>query len=281
MSLPPRQLLGVACALVLVLATYAASRTGDERGALVVVGGGGTPEAAVQRALELAGGERARVLILPHASSREGRGTGSVEMYEEAGARDVVLLEDLEGADARAALERATLIWMPGGSQNRLMAALREAGLVELVRELHAAGTVVGGTSAGAAVQSRLMITGEARLDAVEAEATELAEGLALWTGVIVDQHALARRRLQRLLAAVLDHPAEVGVAIDEGTAAVVRGDSLEVVGRGQVVVLDARRAEVLEAEAGALHGATGLVVHVLRAGMSLDLDASEATGAR
>jgi cyanophycinase len=41
----------------------------------------------------------------------------------------------------------------------------------------------------------------------------------------------------------VLDHPDHIGVGIDEETAVVVTGGAWEVVGRSQVLVLDARRA--------------------------------------
>ena len=131
---------------------------------------------------------------------------------------------------ARETIEAADLIWMPGGDQNRLMAALQKADLVNAIRDRHRKGATVGGTSAGAAVQSGVMITGEAPLDTIRRGATVTADGLDLWPGVIVDQHFVRRQRFQRLLAAVLDRPQLVGVGIDEGTAAVgdrheIRGD--------------------------------------------------------
>jgi cyanophycinase len=171
----------------------------------------------------------------------------------------------LDLSDAKAGVEqvrRAKLIWMGGGDQNRLMQALSKTGVPEAIREGFRGGAVVGGTSAGAAVMSKVMITGEADLDRIQAGATKTADGLGLWEGVIVDQHAVKRSRLNRLLSAVLDRPELVGVAIDEETAAVVEGARFEVMGKGCVVVVDARKAKK---EAG---GATGIVTHVLKAGM-------------
>ncbi|MCB9915444.1 MAG: cyanophycinase [Planctomycetes bacterium] len=270
---------GLALGLVLCLAlTLGLSRGTAARapGALVVVGGGGTPPEAIARALELAGGARAVVAVLPHASNAEDRGLGSAEMFLEAGAAEALVLDDLTATRTRAELERATLVWMPGGSQNALMEALDTAGLVDVLRALHARGVVFGGTSAGAAVMSARMLTGEAELEAVRAGGTELAAGLGLWPGVIVDQHALRRRRLQRLWSAVLDHPDDVGVAIDERTAVVVRGTRFEVVGRSNVAVFDARHAEVSASEPGDAHAARGVALHLLRAGMELDLAREE-----
>jgi cyanophycinase len=245
--------------------------TGSRVGALVVVGGGGTPDEALRVALALAAGPRTRVAILPQASEREDRGQGSAELWLAAGAAEARVIDPLDDAGARAGLERADLIWMSGGDQARLVAALREAGLDELVRRRHRAGAVVGGTSAGAAAMSAVMITGESyELESVRAATTDVAPGLGLWPGAIVDQHFLARRRMARLVSAVLDRPDLVGVGIDERTAVVVRGDRIEVVGEGAVVMLDAADARVSASELGGLHAALGIRMHLLRPGDTL-----------
>jgi cyanophycinase len=262
----------LACAL---LATLAATwpRSTSQPGALIVVGGGGTPARVVARAVALSGGESSVVAILPHASSRDGRGVGSAEMFLEAGAGEAFVLEELGDAATREQLARATLVWMPGGSQNRLMEAVRSANLGTQLRAMHQRGVAFGGTSAGAAVQSSLMITGEAELESVVARGTKLDAGLGLWEAVIVDQHALKRRRFHRLLSAVLDHPKKVGVAIDERTAVVLQGTHFEVLGESSVLVIDARDAEVEGAKPGEVHAARGLGLHILRAGMRHELD--------
>jgi cyanophycinase len=53
----------------------------------------------------------------------------------------------------------------------------------------------------------------------------------------VVDQHALRRSRLNRLLGVLADHPGLAGVAIDEATALVVRRDRWQVVGNSYVVL--------------------------------------------
>jgi cyanophycinase len=116
------------------------------------------------------------------------------------------------------------------------------------------------------------MITGDADLQSVTSGSTQIAQGLGLWADAIVDQHFLKRQRQNRLMSAVLDHPALVGVGIDEATAVVVRGTHIEVLGRSAAVVFDARRARVAPSAGGAPLGATDMSVHVLRAGMSWDL---------
>lgn len=226
-------------------------------GRLMVVGGGGTTPAMVARMLELAGGKDARIVILPQASAQPDRGKGSLELFAESGATNAIVLDPLEQAAAEKELESAALIWFPGGDQSRLMAALDEARLVDDVQRRYRQGAIVGGTSAGAAVMSPLMLTGEADLESVRAGGTELVPGIGLWDEVIVDQHFVRRQRWARLASAVLDHPEFVGVGIDERTAVEVGDGAWRVWGEGSVVVFDARRARLAPATAAALTATT------------------------
>jgi cyanophycinase len=261
------RLMTILFAVLLALPAHAQSP-----GAIVAVGGGGTTEKIVARTLALAGGREAVVVVLPQSSALKNAGDSSVKMWLDAGAKSARKLA-FDDPGAKAALESATLIWIPGGDQNRFMKAIEGTGLDDVIRSRSRAGAVVGGTSAGAAVLSDLMITGEADLQSLTSGRTELAKGLGLWSGGIFDQHFLRRQRNNRLLSAVLDHPETIGVGIDEGTAVILRGGSLEVVGRSAVVVFDARGARVEKTEKGAIPAATGVVTSVLREGMTLPLD--------
>lgn len=254
-------------ALLLFLTSSALAQPG----VIVAVGGGGTTEAIVARTLELAGGKNAVVAVLPQSSAVANAGDSSVKMWLGAGAKEARKV-DFADPGAKAALEASTLIWMPGGDQNRLMKAIDGTGLDEVIRARYRAGAVVGGTSAGAAVLSKLMITGEADLKVLLAKKTELAKGLGVWEAGIFDQHFLQRQRSNRLLSAVLDNPGMIGVGIDEATAAIVRNGRIEVVGRSAVVVFDSRKARVEKAEPGAVVAGTGVITSVLRQGMTLSL---------
>ena len=107
--------------------------------------------------------------MLPQSSELADAGDSSVEMWKKAGARDARKVRFDDRAAARRAIESATLIWMPGGDQNRFMTAIAGTGLDDLIRARHAAGVVVGGTSAGAAILSKVMLTGDADLKNVTA----------------------------------------------------------------------------------------------------------------
>ncbi|MCG8443046.1 MAG: cyanophycinase, partial [Caulobacterales bacterium] len=259
-------------ALSWLLVSAPANAEGEPaRGALVLVGGS-TTQAIAARTLALAGGGGAVVAVLPQASTRSDAGEEAVRMFRRAGARRVGKVSFRDPAAAKRALERSDLIWISGGMQQRFMEAIQGTGLAEIIRARHADGAVVAGSSAGAAVMSAIMIFGGDNLETLTVGETDSAPGLGLWPDVIVDQHFLERQRHNRLLAAVLDHPGRVGVGIDAETAVIVRGSRMEVIGRSAVVVVDARRAQVLAADHGDVTAATGLTTHVLRAGMTLDL---------
>jgi cyanophycinase len=258
--------------VLLAIALCSAPLHAQTPGAIVAVGGGGTTPAIVARTLELAGGRNAVVAVLPQASELATTGQGSVKMWIEAGARSAreVSFDDREAA--RAILREATLIWMPGGSQTRFMEKIAGTGLAELIVERHRAGAVVGGTSAGAAVLSAEMITGEADLKSLTSGTTELKQGLGLLRDVIVDQHFLQRQRANRLISGVLDHPTLVGVGIDEATAVIFQGSMMHVLGKSGVVVVDPRPATREAFAAGQVVAATGLRLSVLREGMTYSL---------
>ena len=252
----------------LFLQVGAAQQSGPA-GKLVIVGGGGTPPSVMEQLVEMAG-DQGSIVVIPYASSRPEAGEGLVEFFEEYGAKSVSVLNIEQVDQGLNQLDKANVIWMGGGSQNRLMNQLPDS-VVEKIRERYQDGCVVGGTSAGAAVMSKLMITGEADLKAIRAGKTELVQGLGL-TDLIVDQHFHRRQRFNRLLSAVLDHPNSIGVGIDERTAIIVADGKFEVTGESSVAVVDSTNAEVGEVESGDLQSATGIALHVLRAGDSYNL---------
>ena len=258
------------------------------RGHLLIVGGGPSPTEITQRFLDLAGGKgRARIVVFPMASAVASTGPEKVKDLISMGAHAFVL--DVQGAGANTdsavrLLDDVTGIWFSGGDQNRLAAALRGSRLERAIHARYAAGAVVGGTSAGAAVMTNPMFTGDERrpggsriiADSTQANITidrnnvVTAPGFGLLPGAIVDQHFVRRRRQNRLLSLVLENPSLLGIGIDESTALVVRpGGSWEIIGASVAVVLDARSSEVTPA--GTVLGASGVRMHVLPAGSTFD----------
>ncbi len=269
------------------LASPAASPVAAQRGTLYIVGGGPQPAALVQEFVDLAGGRgKARIVVFAMASS-EGL-TGGEEKAEQlrglgAEARNVWVTREQAMTDSVARLlDGATGIWFGGGDQSRLTAVLKGTPTERAIHARFAAGAVIGGTSAGAAVMSSVMITGDerrpggARPDSslawgtIERDNVVTAEGFGLLPEVVVDQHFLRRKRYGRLLSLVLERPPHLGAGIDESTALIVEPSGRwRVAGASSVVIFDARRA-VRSADGVALQG-TGVVTHVLRAGGRFD----------
>lgn len=243
------------------------------KGHLLIIGGNGTTNDIVRRAVEAGGGAAGRVAVFPQASELAETGANAVKMWKDAGIGTAVAVDPKDPAAAITAVKEATFIWFPGGDQNRLTKALENTGIPEAIRARYVEGALVGGTSAGAAVMSRVMITGEADLQSITAGKTATAPGLALFPDAILDQHFLKRQRVNRLVSAVLDHPALVGIGIDETTAIFVTGRSFEVLGKNSVVVIDGRKAAVDKIAAGLLATGRGLIMSVLKAGMTFSLD--------
>jgi cyanophycinase len=266
-------LLALLCSVSPVSPAFPQPAARAPKGHLLIVGGNGTIDEIVKRALSAGGGAAGRVVVFPQASELPETGAEAVKTWTSAGFGHADVADTKDPEAAIRLVREATFIWFPGGDQNRLMKAFEKTGIPEAIRARYADGVLVGGTSAGAAVMSRVMITGEADLQSITGGKTETAPGLALLPRVIVDQHFLKRQRDNRLISAVLDHPDLVGVGIDETTAIFVTGNAFEVLGKNSVVIIDARKASAIQAQKEKLSSGRNLLLTVLTAGMTYKLD--------
>ena len=102
----------------------------------------------------------------------------------------------------------------------------------------------MAGTSAGASILSTHMVSFGSGGATPKFRMSQVSEGLGLLPGAIVDQHFTQRNRFGRLLALVAGNPAQLGIGVDEDTAAIIGPDGrLEVKGRGVVTVMDGTSA--------------------------------------
>jgi len=257
-------------------------------GRLVIIGGAeerdGKSE-VLREFVRLAGGARARVRIISVASDApEEVASVYTKTFRRLGVRDVRALDvkgraDADGEQASAAVREATGVFFTGGNQLRITRQLGGTRLDATLHRCHEDGLVVAGTSAGAAMMSGVMIVGSAPTMTLRAGMVELGSGLGFLPGVLIDQHFEQRGRLRRLLAAIAQHPHELGVGIDENTAAVVEGHTLEVIGGGSVTIIDAgalTHTNLGEAERHELLAICGVRIHVLPASYRFDLQTRE-----
>ncbi len=212
-------------------------QVGPENGALVLAGGGELAPEVWDAFLELAGGDSARIVLIPTAAAEEDLEDRlpTAERLRNAGAREVTVLhtrdrEEADAPDFSAPLENATGVWISGGRQWRLVDAYLHTRTHRKLYELLTRGGVVGGNSAGASILASFLARGDPETNDILI-APEYQEGFGFLAGAAVDQHLLARNRQDDLWELIYQHPELLGVGIDEGTAAVVQGNRAEVVG--------------------------------------------------
>jgi len=180
-----------------------------------------------------------KLVVIPTASSEADDPNSrqeTRERYQRRGFAQVSVMHTREAAEAEAPhfslpLMIAGSIWMPGGAQDRLAEPYRDTLTHQRMRDLLARGGVIGGTSAGAAVMSEVMIAG-GNPDPV------LETGLGFLPGYIIDQHFTQRGRMPRLVNALKQHPELIGMGIDESTSVIIHGSSLRVIGPGNVYLV-------------------------------------------
>lgn len=270
----------LAAGTLLLAAALAGTASDAPKGHLVLIGGGKRPSSVMAKFVELAGGPSARILVVPTASEMK----DTVEVYRKElaalGAKNVGGLDVRGRLDAqRKALvedvEKAGGIFFAGGDQRRIVQALRDTPVGRAIEEAYRRGAAIGGTSAGTACMSPLMLTGEGDFKVISSRNVEVWPGLGLFPGAILDQHFVARQRQNRLLSVVLERPQYLGVGVDEATAVWLRPDgTFEVLGDGSVVVYDASGATITRApgDGSVLLGVRGLATHVLLRGDAFDL---------
>ncbi len=210
---------------------------------LIMVGGGKHPPKAMAQMEEWAGGDKAHILIIPWATVEP------QENFQEAAVdlpRAKLELAPLAPLDAASRaqfvkqLQQATGVWFTGGDQVKIMTVLQDRPLLQALRDKYRAGTVFAGTSAGTAIMSLQMLTGEGDVTLLDGRQIEIKEGLGLLPEhIIVDQHFLKRQRENRLFGLILERSNSLGIGIDEDTALVLRnGKEAQVIGRAQVMLV-------------------------------------------
>lgn len=213
-------------------------------GSLFMCGGGSLPALVFDQFVELAGGGEGRLVVIPTAGSDQEaeREAEIIRPWADRGLGSVSVLHTRDRAKADtdafvSALHNATAVWFCGGQQSRLAESYAGTATELAIVELFHRGGVVGGTSAGAAIQSRVMIeSGNST--------PKISTGLDLLPGSIIDQHFGERDRIHRLQLAVREHPACIGVGIDESTAVVFQRGECRVLGDSCVTVVSASTDE-------------------------------------
>lgn len=160
-------------------------------------------------------------------------------------------------------------VWFTGGDQIKITRALirndgKDTRLLKKFREILDSGGVIGGSSAGAAIMSEIMIGGGTSYGAFNMPYFEdyieyrekpyleeegillITKGLGFFKSGIIDQHFDERCRLGRLVKAMLLKKINLGFGISENTALIYNGDTHDIsaAGPGRITIVDISEAE-------------------------------------
>jgi len=144
-------------------------------------------------------------------------------------------------------IKKASLIYISGGDQNKFMQKVLNTDVYQAIHIAYKTGATIAGTSAGAAVMSKRMITGNQLIDStytgeyrnIVSNNIEIGQGLGFLDSCIIDQHFIRRMRMNRLISVSIENPKFQCIGIDESTAIIVKNDSARVSGISQVIVLE------------------------------------------
>jgi cyanophycinase len=218
-----------------------------EKGSLVIVGGGGAGPDIWKRFIELAGGPDAPIVVIPTSLDDPIPKTpAEVAILRRYGAKHVEVLHTRSRTEAddpkfSEALTKAKGVWFGGGRQWRFVDSYEGTLTEKRIHEVLARGGAIGGSSAGASIQSEYMPRGHPLGNTVMA-AEGYERGFGFLPGCAVDQHFFARKRTAHMTELMKEYPQYLGIGIDEGTAIVVTGSTAEVIGRTKVAFYDTRK---------------------------------------
>lgn len=260
-----------------------------ERGYIIAIGGAEeklhNPE-ILDRFVDVCGGKKARIAIIPTASELEDTGRNYEKLFRKLGIRHAKVLQMLTREDCHADefldyIDKADGVFMTGGNQLRLSTTLGGTPVAQMIRRRNAAGMHVAGTSAGAAFMPEHMIAGGDEGSTPSPTMVTMAPGLGLTNNFIIDQHFRQRDRLGRLLTALAYNPFAVGIGLDEDTAAFIRpGDDLEVVGSGGITIIDPTNLSYSSMDRARRGDPVSLIdvkLHILIAGGRFDIESRTA----
>nr|WP_295080901.1 cyanophycinase [uncultured Roseateles sp.] len=235
-------------------------------GALVIIGGALKFDNAEvwKRIVDEAGGPGARIAVFATAAANPERSAGQIiEALNAQGARaeHIPVAPRLAGSDLQARLNDPALIakvgaaqavFFSGGAQELIVDTFQPGGqvtpMLQAIWSVYQRGGLIAGTSAGAAIMSTTMFR-DAQ-DALHVLKGQMRRGKEVDRGLgfvgpklFIDQHFLKRGRIGRLLPLMQAEGYQLGLGVEENSAALLRGDDVEVLGAKGVLLVDLSQA--------------------------------------
>ena len=240
--------------------------TAAHAGTAIVIGGAlkNDNDAVWQRIVDEAGGAGARISVFATAAANPERSAAQIVAAlsrHGAVAEAIPVAPRLKGVDLAANLADPALIakvaasrgvYFAGGAQELIVDTLQPGGeptaMLKAIRQVFDNGGVVAGSSAGAAIMSRMMFRdAQDNMQILKGQWREHREydrGLGfVGPDLFVDQHFLKRGRIGRMLPAMRAFGYRVGIGVEENSAIVVKGPAVEVIGARGALLVDLAEA--------------------------------------
>jgi cyanophycinase len=257
-----------AAAALLLLASQATAATGPVNlaGTAIIIGGAlkYDNDAVWKRIVDAAGGPGARFAVFATAAANPERSAAQIIAAlnaQGARAEAIPVAPRLQGVNLQASLNDPALlakvagaqgVFFSGGAQELIVDTLQPGGeptaMLKAIWALFNRGGVIAGTSAGAAIMSTTMFR-DAQ-DALQVMKGHLRRGKEIDRGLgfvghnlFVDQHFLKRGRIGRMLPLMQAEGYKLGLGVEENSAALLRGDEMEVIGAKGVLLVDLGQA--------------------------------------
>lgn len=240
--------------------------TAAHAGTAIVIGGAlkNDNDAVWQRIVDEAGGAGARIAVFATAAANPERSAGQiVAALNRRGAsaeaipvaprlKDVDLQKNLNDPALIAKVAASKAVFFSGGAQELIVDTLQPGGepttMLKAIRQVFDGGGVVAGTSAGAAIMSRMMFRdAQDNMQILKGQWRDKREydrGLGfVGPDLFIDQHFLKRGRIGRLLPAMRAFNYKLGIGVEENSAIVVKGTEVDVIGARGALLVDLSEA--------------------------------------
>ncbi len=277
-----QQLIRISAGLLLALSQPSSAQAESAKspvqlaGTAIVIGGAlkYDNDAVWKRIVEAAGGPGARFAVFASAAANPERSAAQiVSALNAQGARAeaIPVAPRQPGIDLQANLKDPVLlakvagaqgVFFSGGAQELIVDSLQPGGeptpMLKAIWSVFNRGGVVAGTSAGAAIMSTTMFRdAQDTLQVMKGNlrrGEEVDRGLGfVGPNLFVDQHFLKRGRIGRMLPLMQAEGYKLGLGVEENSAALIRGDELEVLGAKGVLLVDLSQAST-DAKLGAFN---------------------------
>ena len=216
--------------------------TGYKNGSLIVIGGGNVPDDIMKEFRDLAGGDSAKIVVIPTANVLNNViDTLSLRsFFEKHGFTNITILHTSNPSEANKnafiqPIKEATGIYFMGGRQWRIADGFLNTKAQDEMFKLLDRGGVIAGSSAGATIQGSYLARGDSKNNQIMMGDHEV--GLGFISNIAIDQHVMVRNRQFDMFKILEKKPELLGIGIDESTAIVVKGDIFKVIGKSYVFV--------------------------------------------